>query len=259
MIEQIQLFLKDPSKVARAATVAFFVMVVIAAWFLFTLPHDLVYNGGMIDSGRATGVYAKLFVVIALAFGCCYTLIFFMQRTKKETIVYLDKKIESSAAQQGFTAGQSSDGLDLHSLREKIKSGKKEEKWQSGLNELCKQMNAGQGALYIAGKDKTLNLRVGYALVLGEGEPNPSFTWGEGLIGQAAASGKSEYLDEMPEGYASRIESGLGGALPKFLFIFPIKKENESIGVIEVATFTHLSESLRTQAIEAGNILSEIS
>ena len=145
-------------------------------------------------------------------------------------------------------------------MREKIKSGSKEEKLQQGLNELCNQLNAGQGALYLANsKEKSLEMKSGFAVVLAEGEENPSFNWGEGLIGQVAASGKSLYLDELPEGYASRIESGLGSALPKFLFLLPIKKENEIIGVIEVATFTNLSEALRKQAQEAGNIFSEIS
>jgi hypothetical protein len=262
MIEQLQLFLKDPTKVAKAATVSFFIIVIIVAWFLFTLPHDLVYQGGMIDSHRATVVYVKLFVVIALAFGACYALIFFSQRAKKETIVYLDKKIESSASQQSTAAGQSQDSLNLNALRQRIKSGNVEEKWRNGLSELCNQLSAGQGALYAVkkkGDNKSLELKSGYALVLAEGEQEPSFEWGEGLIGQVAASGKSKYLDELPEGYASRIESGLGNALPKFLYIFPIKKENESIGVIEVATFTALSEALRKQAGEAANILSEIS
>jgi methyl-accepting chemotaxis protein len=200
--------------------------------------------------------------VIALAFGFCYALIFFSQRAKKETIVYLDKKIESATSQQTSAAGQSHDSLNLNALRQKIRSGNPDEKLQNGLNELCNQLNAGQGAIYEVskkGEDKSLDLKSGYALVLAEGEANPSFNWGEGLIGQAAASGKSEYLEEMPEGYASRIESGLGSALPKFLFVFPIKKENECIGVIEVATFTHLSEALRKDTLEAGNILSEIS
>ena len=262
MIEQIQVFLKDPAKMARAATISFFVMVAVVAWFLFTLPYDLVFQGGMIDSGRATIVYAKLFVVIGLAFGFCYALIFYMQRAKRETIVYLDKKIATTDSQQSSTTGESGSNINVNTLRQKIQSASANEKLQSGLNELCSQLNAGQGALYAIakkGEDKILDLKCGYALVLAEGESNPSFLWGEGLIGQAAASGKPQYLDEMPEDYALRIESGLGSALPKFLFIFPLKKENETVGVVEVATFTNLSESQRKQVEEAGNILSEIS
>lgn len=251
-MEQIQLFFKDPAKVARAATICFFILVALATYFLFTLSRDLVYN---------TGVYAKLFASVGLAIAFCFVIIFFGQRAKQETIVYLDKKIENTTGQQAFTSGQSQDLLNLNSLREKIKSGGKEERWQHGLNELCGQLNGGQGALYIAnkkGENKSLDMRSGYAIVLADGEENPSFNWGEGLVGQVATSGKSLYLDELPEGYASRIESGLGSALPKFLFIMAIKKENETVGVVEVATFTDLSEALRRQAEEAAIILSEI-
>ena len=259
MIEQIQLFLKDPAKVARAATIGFFIMVAFATWSLVTLPYDLKYQGGMIDTGNATGVYAKLYAVVGLAFAFCYALIYFAQRAKKETIVYLDKKIETGSTQQGTESNQSQDTLNTNALRAKIKSGSKDEKWQHGLSELCSQLKAGQGALYLVNKDKSLEMKSGFAVVLAEGEGNPSFQWGEGLIGQVAASGKSFYLDELPEGYASRIESGLGSALPKFLFICPVKKENEVIGVIEVATFTNLSETLRKQVQETSTILSEIS
>lgn len=262
MIEQIQAFLKDPAKVAKAATVGFFVFVTLSFWFLATLKYDLVYEGGMIDSNRAGGVFVKLALMVGFTFAFCYAMIFFMQRAKKETIVYLDKKTASVESEQTSSTGKSDGSINLNAIRQKIQQASAEEKWQSGLNELCHQLNAGQGALYTTvkkGEDKTLDLRCGHALVFSEGEPNPSFLWGEGLIGQVAASGSAQYLDELPEGYASRIESGLGGALPKFLFIFPIRKANETVGVIEIATFSNLSESQRTQAAEAGNILSEIS
>lgn len=261
MIEQVQLFFKDLAKVAKAATVGFFVFVALSFWFLATLNYDLVYEGGMIDSNRSGGVIVKLALMIGFAFAFCYAIIFFTQRAKKETIVYLDKKMASSESQQSSSEGQLLDNLNLNAIRQKINAASADEKLQSGLNELCNQLNAGQAALYTLttkGEDKVLDLKCGYALALPEGE-QPSFLWGEGLIGQAAASGKTEYLDELPEGYAARIESGLGGALPKFLFIFPLKKETDTIGVVELATFINLSESLRKQVGEAGNILSEIS
>ena len=181
MIENILLFLKDPAKVARAATIGFFVMVVISLWFLSTLPDDLVYKGGMIDSHRAGWVYAKLFTVIGLAFAFCYALIYFSQKTKKETIVYLDKKIETNTSHQGFASGQSQDSFNANALREKIRSGAKDEKWQSGLNEFCDQFNAGQGALYLVNSkdDKSLEMKSGFAVVLAEGEENPTFNGGK--------------------------------------------------------------------------------
>jgi hypothetical protein len=121
-------------------------------------------------------------------------------------------------------------------------------------------LNAGQGALYLTttGEKKYLELKAGFALVLADNENTPSFEAGEGLIGQVAESGKCVYLDELPEGYATRIESGLGNALPKFLFIIPLKKENEIRGVVEVALFTALTDADQKQALDAGTILAEI-
>src|SRR6267142_4286816 len=150
MIEQIQQFFKDPAKVTRLTVVCFFVALLFSAYFLFTLPNDLVYQGGMIDSGRATSVYAKLFTAVGLTFAFCYGAIHYLQITKKETIVYLDKKADTSSNQQGpgSAAEQKQNSFNAKLLREKISKVKsKEEKWQQGLNQLCSQLNAGQGAL----------------------------------------------------------------------------------------------------------------
>jgi methyl-accepting chemotaxis protein len=264
MIEKIQLFFKDPAKVNQLAIVGFFVAVFLTAFYLFRLPNDLVYQGGMINSGRATVVYTKLYVVIALAFAMCYAVVHYTRKSKKEIIVYLDKKQEEKNQQSADgDNNNTTSGLDLKSLREKITKAKaREEKWQEALNHLCDSLNAGQGALYITktkGGEKLIELQSSYALVLAEGEKNPSFLWGEGLIGQAATSGQSLYLDELPEGYARRIESGLGNALPKFLYIMPLKKENDVVGVVELATFTPLNDVIKKQANEAGIVIAEIS
>jgi hypothetical protein len=262
MIEQLQLFFKDPAKVARLMIICFFATVILSGIFLFTLKNDLVYQGGMIDSGRATIVFVKLFVVIGLAFAFCFAAIRYLQISTKETIVYLDKKIGTATDQQDAESDTAEDTLNASSLLQAIgKLKTNDEKFQEGLNHLCRRLNAGQGALYLVhnhGDKKTTDLKSGFAIVLAEGEKNPSFEWGEGLIGQVAASGKSTYLDELPEGYAARIESGLGSALPKFLFVLPIKKENEVKGVIEVALFTALPEQERKKAEEAVTILAEI-
>ncbi len=264
MIAQIQQFFKDPAKVTQLMISCFFGTVILSIIFLFTLKDDLVYQGGMMDSGRATVVFVKLSVVIGLAFAFCFASIRYLQLSKKETIVYLDKKIEASSTQSsrvGANQGQAS--FNLSALRDAINTAKsREEKWQQGLNQLCHQLNAGQGALYTIttqGEKKSVDLKSGFALVLAEDEKTPSFEFGEGLIGQVAASGKGLYLDELPEGYAARIESGLGSALPKFLWVLPLKRENEIIGVVEVALFTALSEAAQQQALEAGSILAEIS
>ncbi|MBS1558612.1 MAG: GAF domain-containing protein [Bacteroidetes bacterium] len=260
MIEQIQQFFKDSHKVNRLVTVCFFGFLLLAVYFLATLKYDLVFKGGMIDSHRADFVFTRLFIVIGLVFTFSYLALHYTRLSKKEVIVYLDKKLEdTNTSSQKADGAHTSGHFSVAILREKIKEAKsKEEKWQAALNNICHQLNAGQGALYQLEKDKSLNLSYGFAVVLNEDEATPSFQSGEGLIGQVAATAKSLYLDELPEGYAARIGSGLGNALPKYLFIFPVKKENNVLGVIEIATFSALSEAVKKQVEEGTGILSEI-
>src|SRR5258707_14035628 len=162
MIERLQLFFKDLAKMAKLTIAVFFVMALLSAYFLSTLPNDLIYQGGMIDSGRATGVYVKLFIMIGLAFAFCYAAIHYLQISKKETIVYLDKKTESSLNQKGSGASTGENTFDARVLREKISKSKTgQEKWQQVLNQFCNQLNAGQGAMYHItwkGEIKTLGL-----------------------------------------------------------------------------------------------------
>jgi methyl-accepting chemotaxis protein len=59
------------------------------------------------------------------------------------------------------------------------------------LQAICKQLEAGQGALYRIieeGGKRTVELKLGYALSIGE-STIIKYEVGEGLIGQSAASG----------------------------------------------------------------------
>jgi hypothetical protein len=89
-----------------------------------------------------------------------------------------------------------------------------------------------------------------------EGEPIV-YEFGEGLIGQCAASGKSMLLDELPEGYTNAIVSGLGMAAPKYILIIPIKKEEVVTAVLEIATFSKLIGNSQKEAEQMATLLDE--
>ncbi|WP_333819145.1 GAF domain-containing protein [Ohtaekwangia sp.] len=64
---------------------------------------------------------------------------------------------------------------------------------------------------------------------------------GEGLVGQTYMEGARIYLVEVPQEYIS-ITSGLGGSNPNALLLVPLKVNERTYGVIELATFGQYQE-----------------
>jgi methyl-accepting chemotaxis protein len=98
-------------------------------------------------------------------------------------------------------------------------------------------------------------LKSGYALNLAESSVI-RFEFGEGLIGQAAASGNTLYVDDVPEGYI-KIVSGLGSASPKFLLITALKKTGQVQGILEIASFSPINEDQRKFVEEAAQLIAD--
>jgi GAF domain-containing protein len=149
--------------------------------------------------------------------------------------------------------------ISLESVRDNIKQTSNEnELLKAGLQAVCKQLEAGQGAIYKVVEEegrKKVEMKSGYALSIGESTVI-SYDVGEGLIGQTAAGGKTLYLDDVPEGYV-KIVSGLGSASPRFLLIVPVKQQDNVLGVIEIASFTPITTDQRKFAEESAQLMAE--
>src|SRR5690606_25170412 len=63
---------------------------------------------------------------------------------------------------------------------------------------------------------------------------------GQGLVGQAAATGRPIFLTDVPDNYL-KIRSGLGEMNPKNVIIYPFMYEGEVKGVIEVGAAKEFS------------------
>ena len=103
---------------------------------------------------------------------------------------------------------------------------------------VIKYLDANQGAMFLVNedeKDKTLDLAACYAYGRRK-YIKKQFAPGDGQVGQVYLEGKFILLKEIPAGHL-KITSGLGEADPNCIMVCPLIANDESYGVLEIATF----------------------
>jgi methyl-accepting chemotaxis protein len=244
---------KNHYKASLALATLFILGIAVSLYAVYSLPGSLRLADGY--QPQFLNVYTAV-VSTSLLGGLALILAL---RYKKEVVIYRDRATEAAgtASQRDNQHGKST--ISLENLTTNLAQAKERQNiLEVGLNTICKQLEAGQGAIYTTaekeGKRK-VELQKGYALAIGE-STIISYEFGEGLIGQAAAGGRSLYVDDVPEGYI-KIVSGLGSASPKYLLIVPIKNEENVLGVLEIASFTPISEDQRKFTEESAQLIAE--
>jgi len=111
---------------------------------------------------------------------------------------------------------------------------------QKAITCLCNYLNAEIGALYLTDGDESLRLTASYAYKK-QKELSNKFSFGEGLVGQAALERESILLTQVPEGYI-KIQSGLGEARPASIIVTPLIFEERVSGVLELGAFHEFSD-----------------
>ncbi len=104
---------------------------------------------------------------------------------------------------------------------------------------LVPELGGGLAAFYTRSAESEAMLRVATFGVAEGGEVKDSIPFGEGLIGECARTRRALTLESIPPGY-SKITSGLGGAQPTQIHVFPLSSRDEILGVVEVASFRPL-------------------
>jgi PAS domain S-box-containing protein len=106
------------------------------------------------------------------------------------------------------------------------------------IRNLIQYLSANQGGMFLTEEDegkRYLNLTAAYAYDR-QKFIQKRIGLGEGLAGTCALEKKTILLSRIPDNYIE-ITSGLGGAKPGCILIVPLKKEEEVLGVIEIASF----------------------
>ena len=109
------------------------------------------------------------------------------------------------------------------------------------LQNIAKGLNIVQGLIYVLNDSEQIFKISGQYAFYSEEQPK-SFPLGETLSGQVAKNKEKLNLKELPEGYIT-VLSGLGKSTPHNLVIAPIIHNENSIGVIELASFKPLDEN----------------
>ncbi len=235
------------------------------AYYLYLFPERIANEThviSLLDIKELNPVLSELYIFTGIAFVLGFSAILILIFTKntdsENNVVYIEKFKDSKKEQKegkqkdANTVALENELSEIISAVAKEKDDKK--KSELLLSLLSKKLEASQAAVYKTGKSDNKNiisLFASYAFVLPESQ-TISYEYGEGLAGQVAKEQKLINISDVPEGYIS-ILSGLGEAKPAHLVICPIKKEEQLVGVAEMASFkefTKHDEKLIAQAFE---------
>lgn len=244
--------LKNSRQLGPILAIAFLVTAMATAFMLYSLPADLGLTAGYEQTMNKVYFTTAMTLIVGAA------AIYLALIAKEEIIVYKTRTAEEQEAGNQNGDDLQKETISLDSVRSLTVGESKKALYQQFLQVVCDQLAAGQGALYEAYESegiRKIRLVAGYALAVGEGS-EVAYDFGEGLVGQSAAEGRTLLLDEVPEGYI-KIISGLGTASPRYLLIVPFKKGGSVMGVIEIASFKSITDDQRTYVDEAVSLLTE--
>jgi CheY-like chemotaxis protein/CHASE3 domain sensor protein/putative methionine-R-sulfoxide reductase with GAF domain len=108
------------------------------------------------------------------------------------------------------------------------------------VSELVPALKAGVGAFYVFREDTSHLEMLGSYGFRQRRHVTTSYALGEGLVGQAAIERQPIVLQDVPDDY-TRIHSGTGEASPRSVVLMPVMSRDALLGVIEIASFVHLS------------------
>jgi len=247
----IQAF-KNSHKINLLLAVLFLLGITASAYTLYRLPANLMIPYDF------QSVFTSAYIIIGLTLLIGALAVTQAMRYRKELVVYRDR--ENDQSQKDKSAAEDKKNImSAESVKAALRSAKnKKEVLLYGLQSVCKQLEAGQGAAYLVHQEndtRFVELESGFALTVNENSTT-RYNFGEGLIGQAAASGQLLYLDEIPEGYI-KIISGLGSASPRYLVITPMKHNEIVLGVLEIASFSPFTTEQRNFVEQGAQLIAE--
>ena len=115
------------------------------------------------------------------------------------------------------------------------------------LSEIGHYLQIGRGVLYTLRSDEPVLDLIGSYMFSESSQPQSSFKLGEGAIGQVAIEKAPIYLtvaapDANQPSSVAPIITGTSNSAPNYIYTYPVLKENDLLGVLEISSFTPLDE-----------------
>lgn len=233
--------------------------------FVFVLLVFKSFHNALQASGiNATPVWSILFMILIALTGIFFYVLILKgvdrSRVLEKEISSLVRKLEDSKIQKEVKKE--------NIVKEKINIDKEtkaiipstlddiEKFGELFLQNCAHRLQIVQGLLYLKDPvDGVFSFKSGYAF-FSESEPI-TYREGETLAGQVAKNKTVLNLNKVPDNYIS-IMSGLGDGSPNYLLIIPIiSPNNETVGIIELASFKSFSNEVEELFAYIGQKLGE--
>jgi putative methionine-R-sulfoxide reductase with GAF domain len=239
---------------ALITSLLFTLSIIGLAYYLFIFPERIANETHLIslmEVSELKPVLNELYIFsgvsVLLGFISILLHLFNKNNDDESNVVYIEKFKEKKDSKDMQNKNDEDADVDeeLQEINAKIKKESNiKVKAEKLLSYLAGQLEASQGAIYIADKQKNKNiitLFAAYAFVLPESQ-TVSYEFGEGLAGQVAKERRMINISDIPKGYI-KILSGLGESNPAHLIICPIMKDEKLLGVAEIASFKAFNKS----------------
>lgn len=232
--------------------------IITVAVYLYKLPASLMERSSVLHMDNIAEIKPALnqillVISLALAVGLSAIILHILQSGNNNTdgLASLEK-FRAETAENQAEQTEAEDQLDTSSLGEDILQQIKtiaasqdapDKILESALRTVCKQLEACQGAVYVAAENRRnrfIEMRASYAYIKPDSH-TVRYEFGEGLPGQVIKEGAGSIINAVPDGYI-KILSGLGQASPKHLILAPVKAGDKVIGLVEIASFTRFSK-----------------
>jgi putative methionine-R-sulfoxide reductase with GAF domain len=208
----------------------------IVSFVLFAKIKNLLFTN-RIETNESL-LYVLIIVMLFIATSL-FVLVFILSKNKNEedTEVKFDDITNND---KEIITDKSHELIDIESYLKKI-IPKESSKFDSTifteklLSNIAKEFDIVQGLFFYKEKDSETYKNIGKYAYFGEEEPK-DFKIGETLSGQVAKNKTILFLTDIPDNYVT-ILSGLGTSSPNNLLIIPVIVNDETIGIIELASF----------------------